>query len=54
MCLANTKSLDQQVLEAVFNVNNANIYKFEEANMKTERILQGKTVSNLLISLYGA
>ena len=50
MCQANIKSIDMNNLEIMFNVNNS---QQANSNMKTEKILQGKSVSNILISLYG-
>jgi hypothetical protein len=56
MCQANIKSIDMNNLEIMFNVNNNNnncSNQRSNSSMKTERILQGKSVSNILISLYG-
>lgn len=52
MCQANIKSIDMNNLEIMFNVN-SNSQQIGNSSMKTERILQGKSVSNILISLYG-
>ena len=52
MCQANIKSIDMNNLEIMFNVN-SNSQQTMNSSMKTERILQGKSVSNILISLYG-
>jgi hypothetical protein len=53
MCQANVKSIDMNNLEIMFNVNSSSQQTTNSSSMKTERILQGKSVSNILISLYG-
>jgi hypothetical protein len=53
MCQANVKSIDMNNLEIMFNVNSSSQQSTNSSSMKTERILQGKSVSNILISLYG-
>lgn len=53
MCKSNTKSIDMHNLELMFNVNSEEQKIANSTSVKTERILQGKSVSNILISLYG-